>query len=119
MALEDTVLLAFSVNEFESLALSNTRIIMQMLKVFSNQLRKIHKRVSSMMAAKEHSDPEDGLFSVGEHYLKQKKFKQASYVFGRYLTYYPSGRKADQATACLQQAEDALGISTQGPKTGA
>jgi CRP-like cAMP-binding protein len=107
VALQDSVLMAFTVPEFEALALANTRIIMKMLKVLSNQLRKIHKQVSSLMA-KEEKNPEEGLFSVGEHYLKNKKFAQAKYIFGRYLTYYPSGRNSIQAASNLQQAETAL-----------
>ena len=104
MAMQDAVIVAFTVPEFEALASANTRIIMKMLKVFSNQLRKIHKQVSSLME-KEEQNPESGLFSVGEYYMKSKNYAQARYVFGRYLTYYPSGRNAVQATNNLQQAE--------------
>jgi len=108
MALQDATIMAFTVPEFETLALANTRIIMKMLKVFSNQLRKIHKQVSSLMEKEDQQNPEAGLFSVGEYYLKNKNYAQARYVFSRYLTYYPSGRNAAQATDYLQQAEQAL-----------
>ena len=104
MAIQDATIMAFAVNEFEALAMANTRIIMKLLKVLSNQLRKLHKQVSSLMA-KEEQNPEAGLFSVGEYYLKTKNFSQARYVFSRYLTFYPSGRNAGQAANYLQQAE--------------
>jgi len=107
IALQDTTLMAFTVPEFEALAMANTRIIMKMLKVLSNQLRKIHKQVSSLME-KEEQNPEAGLFSVGEYYLKNRNWAQARYIFSRYLTYYPSGRNAAQAANNLQQAEIAL-----------
>ena len=107
MVLQDAVIMSFTVPEFEALAMANTRIIMKMLKVLSNQLRKIHKQVSSLMA-KEEQNPEAGLFSVGEYYLKTKNFHQARYVFSRYLTYYPSGKNAAQAANNLQQAEIAM-----------
>ena len=115
IALQDSTLMAFTVPEFEALAMSNTRIIMKMLKVLSNQLRKIHKQVSSLMA-KEEQNPEAGLFSVGEYYLKAKNFAQARYIFSRYLTYYPSGRNAAQAANNLQQAEISMAKITQGGK---
>ena len=108
MAMQDATIMAFTVQEFEALAMANTRIIMKMLKVLSNQLRKIHKQVSSLMEKKDQQNPELGLFSVGEYYLKNKNFAQARYVFGRYLTYYPSGRNAAQAATHLQQAEIAV-----------
>ena len=112
IALQDTTIMAFTVPEFEALAMANTRIIMKMLKVLSNQLRKIHKQVASLME-KEEQNPEAGLFSVGEYYLKSKNYAQARYVFSRYLTYYPSGRNAAQAANNLQQAEITLAKALQ------
>ena len=114
VALQDTTVMAFTVPEFEALAMANTRIVMKMLKVFSNQLRKIHKQVSSLMEKEDQQNPEAGLFSVGEYYLKTKNFGQARYIFSRYLTYYPSGRNAAQAANNLQQAETALAKSGGG-----
>ncbi|MDL2229127.1 cyclic nucleotide-binding domain-containing protein [Treponema sp. OttesenSCG-928-L16] len=108
IALQDTSVVAFSVPEFEQLAMANIRIIMKMLKVFSNQLRRIHKQVSNLLEKEEAQNPEIGLFSVGEYYLKNKRFSQAKYVFGRYLTYYPSGRNAAQAAKNLELSETAL-----------
>ncbi|MDR1046399.1 MAG: cyclic nucleotide-binding domain-containing protein [Treponema sp.] len=106
-AIQDAVIMAFTVQEFEALAMANTRIIMKMLKVFSNQMRRIHKQVSSLME-KEELDPDVGLFNVGEYYLKGKRFSQARYVFSRYLTYYPSGKNAAQAAKYLEAAETSL-----------
>jgi CRP-like cAMP-binding protein len=107
VALQDTTIMAFTVPEFEALAMANTRIIMKMLKVFSNQMRRIHKQVSSLME-KEEVNPDAGLYNVGEYYLKNKRFSQAKYVFGRYLTYYPSGKNAVQAAKYLELAETSL-----------
>jgi CRP-like cAMP-binding protein len=107
IALSDTAIMAFTVPEFEALAMANTRIIMKMLKVFSNQMRRIHKQVSSLME-KADVNPESGLFNVGEYYLKNKRFTQAKYVFSRYLTYYPSGHNAIQAAKYLEFAETSL-----------
>jgi CRP-like cAMP-binding protein len=107
VALQDTTIMAFTVPEFETLAMANTRIILKMLTVFSNQMRRLHKQVSSLME-KEELNPDLGLFSVGEYYLKNKRFTQAKYVFSRYLTYYPTGRNASQAAKNLELAETSL-----------
>ena len=108
VALQDTSIMAFTVPEFEQLAMANIRIIMKMLKVFSTQLRRIHKQVSSLMEREEQQNPELGLYNVGEYYLKNKRFFQAKYVFGRYLTFYPSGRNAAMAAKNLEIAETSL-----------
>jgi TolA-binding protein len=107
IAFQDASIMAFSVPEFEQLAMANIRIIMKMLKVFSNQMRRIHKQVSNLMEEEE-QNTEMGLFNVGEYYLKNKRFFQAKYIFSRYLTYYPSGRNALQAAKNLEIAESSL-----------
>jgi len=104
VALSDTTVMVFTVPEFEAVAMANSRIIMKMLKVFSNQMRRVHKQVSKVMA-KEEQSPADGLFNVGEFYLKTRRFSQAKHVFSRYLTYYPSGKNAIQASKNLEIAE--------------
>jgi TolA-binding protein len=107
VALSETSVMAFTVPEFEAVAMANSRIILKMLKVFSNQMRRVHKQVSKVMA-KEEQPPADGLYNVGEFYLKNKRFSQAKHVFSRYLTFYPSGKNAIQASKNLEIAENAL-----------
>ena len=107
IAMSETTVMVFTIPEFEAVAMANTRIILKMLKVFSNQMRRVHKQVSKVMA-KEEQSPADGLFNVGEFYLKNKRFSQAKHVFSRYLTFYPSGKNAIQASKNLEIAETAL-----------
>jgi len=107
VALSDTTVMVFTVPEFEAVAMANSRIIMKMLKVFSNQMRRVHRQVSKLMA-KEEQSPADGLFNVGEFYLKNKRFSHARHVFSRYLTFYPSGKDALQASKNLEIAESGL-----------
>jgi len=108
VVLEDANVLAFTVPEFEAFSMSNTRIIIKMLKVFSNQLRHIHKQVENLMENPSAVNAETGLFKTGEYYLRSRMYSQARYVFGRYLTYYPAGRMAEQAGRYLETAEAAL-----------
>ena len=107
VALSDTSVMVFTVPEFEAVAMANSRIILKMLKVFSNQMRRVHKQVSKVMAKEEHP-PADGLFNLGEFYIKNKRFSHAKHVFSRYLTFYPSGKNAIQASKNLELAEKAL-----------
>jgi TolA-binding protein len=107
VALADTNVMIFTVPEFEAVAMANSRIILKMLKVFSNQMRRVHKQVSKVMA-KEEQPPADGLFNIGEFYLRNKRFSHAKHIFNRYLTFYPSGKNAMQATKNLEIAENAL-----------
>ena len=56
VVLTDSAVIGFTVPEFEQLAMQKTRIIMKMLRVFSNQLRRVHKRVQNMLELKDVKD---------------------------------------------------------------
>ena len=115
IVLQPSNVLVFSVPEFEQLAMQNTRIIMKMLKVFSNQLRRIHKKVQNLVAAEAQGvKPETGLYKIGEYYLKVKKYSEAVYAFRRYLTYYPSGQYAGEVMRQLEHAESKAQDHTTG-----
>jgi TolA-binding protein len=112
--LGDASVVAFTVPEFEQLAMKNARIIVKMLKVSSKQLRYVHSQVQNLIGSEEQVKPEQGLYNIGEYYLKNKRYSQALYAFKRYLTYYPSGRYSADVTRKLQQAEEFLSKYGQG-----
>ncbi len=118
VVLLDSSVMVFSVPEFEQLASKNTRIITKMLKVFSNQLRRIHRQVQNLMVSDEQVNPETGLYKIGEYYLKNKRFGQALHAYKRYLVYYPSGAFATEATKKLAQAEEFLSRYGTGAPSG-
>ena len=93
---------------------------MKMLKVFSNQLRRIHKQVRSLLSSEEQgTDPEQGLYSIGDYYMRNKRYPQALYAFRRYLTYYPSGKYAAEVTQKLGQIENkaqSIGVAEEEAK---
>ncbi|MBN1797382.1 MAG: tetratricopeptide repeat protein [Spirochaetales bacterium] len=117
VVLADSTVVAFSVPEFEQLVIKNSRVVLKMLKVFSNQLRRIQKQVQNLIYAEEHINPEKGLFSIGEYYLNNKAYDQAIYAFKRYLVYYPSGASSSEAIKNIETAESYLQKygSGQGP----
>ena len=106
MVLAQTTVVAFTVPEFEQLAMQNTRVILQMLRVFSTQLRRIHLQLEDLLRTEDKKDPEEGLYTSGEFYLKNKRYSEALYAFKQYLVYYPSGKFASQASEKAKQCED-------------
>ena len=105
VVLQEAQVMAFTVAEFEQLATKNTRMITKMLKVFSNQLRHIHRQVQNLLVSDEQVNPETGLYQIGEYYLRTRKYTQALHAYKRYLTYYSSGQYAGDVTAKIEQAE--------------
>lgn len=106
VVLQDAAAMVFSVPEFEQVASKNTRIITKMLKVFSNQLRRIHRQVQNLMVSDEQVNPETGLYKIGEYYMNNKRYGQALHAYKRYLVYYPSGAYAADVTNKIMQAEE-------------
>ena len=103
----DSNVITFTIPEFEAIALSNTSIVFKMLKVFSSQLRRVHGQISKLLAS-ESVKPEDGLFNLGEIFLKSRRYSHAKYAFNRYLNCYPNGKKAAIAKKNIQIAESNL-----------
>ena len=92
MVLTDSLVYTFSVAEFETFAQTNTRIILQMLKVFSRQLRNIHRQLESLMDSKQQTNNEDGLFTVATAFYKSQHYQAAAQVAARYRSLYPAGK---------------------------
>jgi TolA-binding protein len=109
LVLSDSNMVVFSVPEFEQVVSANTRIIMKMLKVFSNQLRRIHKQVRNLMASGDQTDSEMGLYKIADYYLRHKKYHEAAQAYRRYLTYYPDGNRSAEAAEQMQIAEGSAG----------
>jgi CRP-like cAMP-binding protein len=114
--LKDSTVIAFSVSEFEATVQKNPRVIMQMVKVYSSQLRRISRLLSSLKIQshirrnvktahkkmeKEAISPDEGLFRIGEYYIRKDKYNEAKYVFGKYLQSYPQGSHLDEVKGRL------------------
>ncbi len=109
MATSDSQVVQFPVAEFEALISSNNRLMMKMLQVFSNQLRRIHKQVQSHLSHDNvNISQEAGLFAVGEYYINDSQYAQAAHAFCQYLKYWPTGTYAPQAKLKADEAKSAL-----------
>ena len=97
-AISDCILLVFTVQEFEDFASQNTRVIMKMLKVFSNQLRRMHTKVRSLLSLDAQMNPETGLIRTAQYFQNRNRHAQALYAYSRYLELYPQGKFVAEAT---------------------
>ncbi len=93
----ETTVLSFTLADFERLILRNVNVVRKMLRVFSNQLRRIGKTVRSVLGEGEDIDPAIELFRIGEYYYKAGVFQQAQYAFKKYMEYYPDSQYAAAA----------------------
>jgi TolA-binding protein len=86
----DTVILVLAMADFERMILRNVNVVKKMLRVFSNQLRKLNKTVRTVLGESENIRPDVELFRIGEYYHKAGDYNKATYAFKKYMEYYPN-----------------------------
>lgn len=100
-ALQDTTCIAMSVQEFEKLFSSNKTVIMKMLRVFSNQLRQIHKKTEAILNKGEDINQVSGLFSVAEAFFNDERWRSCLDVCQTFLKHFPASQYTDKIKQML------------------
>jgi len=100
----DAVILIFKPEEFEKFVAKNFNLMLKMLKVFSGQLRRIGRKVRSIMQTDDEKVPSTELFNIGEYYFSNHRYKQSMYIFNRYISLYPNGEFVAQAQQRIEEA---------------
>ncbi len=103
-----TTVLVFKVSEFESFCIKNTHLIMKMLRVFSKQLRFIHRQVRDILKVGAARDPGYELMNVAESFYKSGNVDHAVYAFQKYAEHYPRGPYVPRAADLLQMARKGM-----------
>src|SRR6056297_1685784 len=94
---KETVCLVLTLADFERLILKNVNVVVKMLRIFSNQLRRIGRTVREVLGESNTVNPEMELFKIGEYYYRVGRFQQALYAYKRYMEYYPDTKYSDVA----------------------
>lgn len=108
----ETVVLVLALADFEKLILRNVNVVRKMLRVFSNQLRRIGKMVRSVLGDTENINPEVELYKIGEFYYKAGIFNQARYAFKRYLEYYPDAQYAQASMQRIKAIDSGQAVAS-------
>lgn len=86
--LQDSQVIALIVPEFEKNFSGNKQIIMKMLRVFSAQLRQIHKRIEQILNSTPES-PQAGMLAVAKSFFEDEEFVSCYDVCLKYLKRFP------------------------------
>ncbi len=106
-AVEQATVVIFTIEEFEKYMISNTRLILKMMQLFSKELRDLHVRLRSVLKIGKEKNPAFELMVVGESFYRHHDLEHAKYVFNRYLETYPNGKN-------FLRAKDLLGFLQEG-----
>jgi tetratricopeptide (TPR) repeat protein len=87
-----------------------------MLRIFSNQLRRIGRAVREVLGETSTINPEEELFKIGEYYYRAGRFNQARYAYNKYLEYYPNAKYSDLATKRIREIDSGQAESNIAPQ---
>lgn len=103
--LTDSSVLVLQQPDFEDLMGKNFRLLMKMMRVFSNQLRDMGKRVRNILGDTEIKNPSIELLKLAEYYYQNNNIPYARYAYQRYLKVYSNQPFVGRAQEMLQRLD--------------
>lgn len=89
-ALSESRAISMTVTEFERLFSSNPQIIMKMLRVFSGQLRQVHKKIESLLNNTGEVNQQSGMFAVAKGFYDDEQYRSCCDVCIKLLSRFPN-----------------------------
>ncbi len=112
----DSQVIVLTIQEFEKLAADNGKIILKMLKVFSNQLRMIHRKTQSVLNSREDMPPEEGLIAVAECFSNDRNFSAACDVCMRFFSLFRNSKSIEKVARIYTQVKAKADANPPAPK---
>ncbi|QTQ13333.1 Crp/Fnr family transcriptional regulator [Treponema parvum] len=88
--LTDSIVITMNVAEFETLFSSKKDVIIKMLRVFSHQLRMVHKKIESILHNSEEINQASGMLSVAKSFYNDEQYRSCCDVCIKLLTRFPN-----------------------------
>lgn len=101
----ESVVVAMSVSEFEHLFSTNKQLIMKMLKVFSKQLRTIHRKTESILNSKKEINQESGMLAVAQSFFDDEQYGACCDVCIKCITRFPKAKNKNSAENLYREAK--------------
>ncbi len=112
--LSQATAIVLTISEFEQVLGGNRQLILKMLRVFSNQLRTIHKQIEQMLNTnKEPVNQESGLLSVAQTFFADNDFQPCCDICIKFLTKYPNSARKGEAAKLYTSAKARLDREAQ------
>ena len=102
--LTDTTCIVLTVQEFEQIFSGNKPVMMKMLRVFSNQLRQIHKKTEAILNNID-EDGQTGMIAVAKSFYDDEQYISCCDVCIKFLSIYPNTPKKDEVAKLYADAK--------------
>ncbi len=103
-ALVPTTAVALTVQEFEILVSNNKQLIMKMLRVFSNQLRQIHKKTEATLNNIT-EDQQSGMLAVAKSFYDDEQYRSCCDIYLKFLERYPNNPRRGEVAKLYADAK--------------
>lgn len=100
----DSLAVSLTVQEFELMFSNNKALIMKMLRVFSNQLRMIHRKTESILN-NVMEDQQTGMLAVAKSFVDDEQYRSACDVYLKFLKRYPDTPRKDEVAKLYADAK--------------
>lgn len=102
--LAESTVVCLSIQEFEKLFSENKQLIMKMLRVFSNQLRQIHKKTESILNNKPEAQ-DTGMYNVAKCFYEEEEYKSCFDVCEKILKCFPTTSHLTEVAQLYKQSK--------------
>ena len=102
--LAESTVVCLSIQEFEKLFSENKQLIMKMLRVFSNQLRQIHKKTESILNNKPEAQ-DTGMYNVAKCFYEEEEYKSCFDVCEKLLKCFPNSSHISDVAQLYKQSK--------------
>ena len=103
--LTDSILISLTIQEFERIFSSNLTIIMKMLRIFSRQLRTIHKKIELMLNNNAEINQASAMFAVAKSFYDDEQYRSCCDVCIKLLTVFPTSEIKDSVAKLYADAK--------------
>ncbi len=103
--LQDAVAISMTVQEFENIFSNNKQVVYKMLRVFSGQLRQVHKKTQALLQNDDDSNQQGGMFAVAKSFFNDQNYRACCDVCIKYLTHFPTAYDKDQVAKLYADAK--------------
>lgn len=104
-AIQDSIVISMTEQEFEMIFSNNQQVIYKMLRVFSGQLRGMHKKTKSLLAHQRELNQQDGMLSVARSFYKDEQHRACMDVCLKYLKLFPNTNEIETVAKLYADAK--------------
>ena len=112
-AVKDSVCIVLTVAEFEQTFGSNKGVILKMLKVFSGQLRNVHKKINAILRSDSVLDQPSGMQAVAQSFFDDKQYKTCCDVCAKFFARFPQAANVNQVKELYLKSKKLMELSGQ------